>query len=116
MLTFFCPAPSLAQQVHGSSPLSASHLPLARRTGWLQLPTCFPFVPFLQPLADRNFQLGFNNIYNWNLGFSLRRIYRKHHHLFVEATERGDKGELRTVMVDLVCRAQGCGCSLASTW
>ena len=44
-------------------------------------------------MADRNFQAGFNNIYNWNLGFSLRRIYRKHHHLFVEAAQRGEKRE-----------------------
>lgn len=47
--------------------------------------------PFNLPMADRNFQSGFNNIYNWNLGFSLRRIYRKHHHLFVEAAQRGEK-------------------------
>lgn len=44
-------------------------------------------------MADRNFQAGFNNIYNWNLGFALRRIYREHHHLFEAAAARGEKGE-----------------------
>lgn len=50
---------------------------------------CLP----LQPMADRNFQKGFNKIYDWNLGFALRRIYRNHHHLFEAAAAKGEKRE-----------------------
>lgn len=49
--------------------------------------------PALQPMADRNFQKGFNKIYDWNLGFALRRIYRNHHHLFEAAAAKGEKRE-----------------------
>lgn len=45
-------------------------------------------------MADRSFQQGINNIYNYNLGFSLRKIYRKHHHLFEAAAAAGEKGAL----------------------
>lgn len=45
----------------------------------------------MQPLSDRNFQKGFNRIYDHNLARSLNRIYKKHHHLFDEAARKGDK-------------------------
>jgi hypothetical protein len=44
-------------------------------------------------MAEKNFEEGINNVYNWKLGHSLSRIYRKHHHLFEAAAARGDKRE-----------------------
>ncbi|CAG9467412.1 unnamed protein product [Pedinophyceae sp. YPF-701] len=40
--------------------------------------------PFDLVVADRNFNRGFNNIYNWNLAKALRKIFRKHAALFTE--------------------------------
>lgn len=47
--------------------------------------------PFNLTVSDQNFQRGFNRLYDFNLAKSLRRIYKNHHHLFVEATARGIK-------------------------
>lgn len=49
--------------------------------------------PFNLPMSDRNFQKGFNKIYDWNLAKSLRRIYKGHHHLFEKAAASGERGE-----------------------
>lgn len=50
--------------------------------------------PFNLPMSDKNFQRGFNRIYDWKLAKSLREIYSEHHHLFDEAAKKGIKGEL----------------------
>lgn len=47
--------------------------------------------PFDLTISDRNFHRQFNRIYDFNLASSLRRIYKKHHHLFVEAASKGVK-------------------------
>lgn len=47
--------------------------------------------PFNLTVSDQNFQKWFNRLYDFNLAKSLRRIYKNHHHLFVEAAARGDQ-------------------------
>lgn len=47
--------------------------------------------PFDLTVSDKNFNNGFNRIYDWNLAKALRRIYSKHHSLFVESAARGEK-------------------------
>lgn len=48
--------------------------------------------PFDLPLSDRNFQKGFNRVYDWNLARALNRIYSAHHHLFeAEAAAPGGR-------------------------
>jgi hypothetical protein len=50
----------------------------------------------VQPLSDRNFQKGFNRVYDWNLARALNRIYSAHHHLFeAEAAAPGGRRECR---------------------
>lgn len=47
----------------------------------------------MQPLADKNFQKGFNKIYDFNLAKSLNKIYKQHNHLFEEAVANGTKSK-----------------------
>jgi len=47
--------------------------------------------PFDLTVSDQNFTKGFNRIYDWNLAKALRRIYAKHHPLFLSAVEKGLK-------------------------
>lgn len=47
--------------------------------------------PFNLPLADKNFQNGFNRIYDANLARNLRNIYIRNRAVFEEAALRGDK-------------------------
>jgi predicted alpha/beta-fold hydrolase len=47
--------------------------------------------PFDLTVSDDNFSKGFNRIYDWNLAKSLRRIYKNHHGLFIDAAARGTK-------------------------
>lgn len=47
--------------------------------------------PFDLTVSDKNFQKGFNRLYDFNVAHSLRRIYKNHHHLFVDAAAKGVK-------------------------
>ena len=47
--------------------------------------------PFDLTVSDQNFNRGFNRIYDWNLAKALKKIYAKHHPLFLRAVEKGMK-------------------------
>lgn len=51
------------------------------------------FVSLLQPISDENFRSGINRIYDWNLAKSLRKIYARHHPVFVNAANGDLKSE-----------------------
>ena len=44
----------------------------------------------LQVTCDENFKLGFNRVYDKNLANGLRRIYKRHEHLFEALQDKGN--------------------------
>ncbi len=46
--------------------------------------------PLNLTVSDQNFQIGINQIYNWNLASSLKKIHAKHKHLWVNLPVSGE--------------------------